>query len=316
MHAVFLDQETLAPSLDFNALDSSVTRIDYYPYTTAADTLSRIQHADIIISNKVIINADMMAQCPNLKLICVVATGTNNVDIAAAKAHGITVCNARGYCTASVVQHTFAMMLALRTQLLPYHQAVQQGRWSNSRQFCLLDYPAYELNGQTLGIVGYGELGQAIAKVATAFGMQVRIANRPNTPLQSGRDDLAALLPEIDVLSLHCPLTPDTQNLIDANALSLMKPSAILINNARGGVVNEIALANALRQQSIAGAATDVLSQEPPPADHPLLAPDLPNLIITPHVAWAGVQAQQNLLAQVVANIQAFQAGNPINQVN
>lgn len=226
------------------------------------------------------------------------------------------VCNCQGYGTAAVAQHTLMLMLNLATSFVPYHQAVQQGQWQRSSQFCLLDYPIVELAGKTLGIVGYGELGQAVAKLAEAFGMQVKIAALANRPQSASRVPFAELLPQVDFLSLHCPLTEDTRDLIGPAEFAAMKHSAFLVNCARGGIVNEAALAEALQSGQIAGAAMDVLSVEPPKQGNILLDPAIPNLILTPHSAWGSVDARQRIVQQMVENVIAFQQGQPIRQVN
>lgn len=317
MKAVFLDYESLDQhDLDLSALEASFDTLSLYPSTSQAQLLERVQHADVIISNKVIVDAATIQQCPNLKLILISATGTNNIDLIQARAQGIVVCNCQGYGTSAVAQHTLTLMLALATSLLQYDRAVQQGQWNKSPIFCLLDFPIIELEGKTLGILGYGELGQAVAKLAEAFGMKVLVGSLPNRPSDSSRIPFAALLPQVDFLSLHCPLTEDTRDLIDAKAFDAMKPSAFLINCARGGIVNEQALADALVQGKIAGAATDVLTVEPPKEGNVLLDSHLPNLIVTPHSAWGSVDARQRIVKQMVENAEAFKAGQPIRQVN
>ena len=317
MKAVFLDYESLDQhDLDLSALEASFDTLSLYPSTSQAQLLERVQHADVIISNKVIVDAATIQQCPNLKLILISATGTNNIDLIQARAQGIVVCNCQGYGTSAVAQHTLTLMLALATSLLQYDRAVQQGQWNKSPIFCLLDFPIIELEGKTLGILGYGELGQAVAKLAEAFGMKILVGSLPNRPSDSSRIPFTALLPQVDFLSLHCPLTEDTRDLIDAKAFDAMKPSAFLINCARGGIVNEQALADALTQGKIAGAATDVLTVEPPKEGNVLLDPHLPNLIVTPHSAWGSVDARQRIVKQMVENAEAFKAGQPIRQVN
>ena len=317
MKAVFLDYESLDQhDLDLSALEASFDTLSLYPSTSQAQLLERVQHADVIISNKVIVDAATIQQCPNLKLILISATGTNNIDLIQARAQGIVVCNCQGYGTSAVAQHTLTLMLALATSLLQYDRAVQQGQWNKSPIFCLLDFPIVELEGKTLGILGYGELGQAVGKLAEAFGMKVLVGSLPNRPSDSSRIPFAALLPQVDFLSLHCPLTEDTRDLIDAKAFDAMKPSAFLINCARGGIVNEQALADALVQGKIAGAATDVLTVEPPKEGNVLLDSHLPNLIVTPHSAWGSVDARQRIVKQMVENAEAFKAGQPIRQVN
>ena len=317
MKAVFLDYESLDKNdLDFGALEAAFDELALFPSTDPAQVLERVQHADVIISNKVVIDAATIQQCPNLKLILISATGTNNIDLIQARAQGIVVSNCQGYGTSAVAQHTLALMLALATSLLKYDRAVKQGEWNKASQFCLLDFPIIELEGKILGILGYGELGQAVAKLAEAFGMKVLVGSLPNRPSDASRIPFADLLPQVDFLSLHCPLTEDTRDLIDAQAFNAMKPTAFLINCARGGIVNEQALADALRQGKIAGAATDVLTVEPPKNGNVLLADDIPNLIITPHSAWGSVDARQRIVQQMLDNVEAFKAGQPIRQVN
>ena len=317
MKAVFLDYESLDQhDLDLSALEASFDTLSLYPSTSPAQLLERVQHADVIISNKVIVDAATIQQCLNLKLILISATGTNNIDLIQARAQGIVVCNCQGYGTSAVAQHTLTLMLALATSLLQYDRAVQQGQWNTSPIFCLLDFPIVELEGKTLGILGYGELGQAVAKLAEAFGMKILVGSLPNRPSDSSRIPFAELLPQVDFLSLHCPLTEDTRDLIDAKAFDAMKPSAFLINCARGGIVNEAALADALIQGKIAGAATDVLTVEPPKEGNVLLDQHIPNLIVTPHSAWGSVDARQRIVQQMVENAEAFKAGQPIRQVN
>ncbi len=317
MDAVFLDRASLdQQDLDFSPLDAIFQNFSLYDSTTAEQLLERVQHVDVVMSNKVLISAEIMAQCPQLKLILISATGTNNVDLQAAKQHGIVVCNCQGYGTAAVAQHSLMLMLNLATSFVRYQQAIQEGKWQQSSQFCLLDYPIVELSGKTLGIIGYGELGQAVAKLARAFGMTVLVGQLPQRPVQEGRIAWSELLPQVDFLSLHCPLTEETRHLIDENAFKQMKKTAFLINCARGGIVNEQALLNALQNGEIAGAATDVLSVEPPKAGNILLDAHLPNLLITPHSAWGSVDARQRIVQQMAENTQAFLQGQPIRQVN
>jgi len=317
MKAVFLDYESLdKQDLDFSQLKAAFDDLILYPSTTAEQVLARIQHVDVVISNKVIVNAEAMEQCKNLKLILISATGTNNIDLDFARSKGIVVCNCQGYGTSAVAQHTLTLMLALATSLLKYEHAVKQGEWNKSPIFCLLDFPIVELSGKTLGIIGYGELGQAVAKLSEAFEMKILVASLPNRPTHKDRIPFAELLAQVDFLSLHCPLTDETRDLIDSQAFDKMKKSAFLINCARGGIVNEQALADALRQGKIAGAATDVLSVEPPTHGNVLLAEDIPNLIITPHSAWGSVDARQRIVNQMLENVEAFKQGKVIRQVN
>ena len=315
MKAVFLDYESLDKNdLDFSALREVFTDLELYPSTLATQVLERVRHTDVVITNKVVLDAETLKQCLSLKLILISATGTNNVDLAQAKAQGITVCNCQGYGTSAVAQHTLMLMLTLATSVIQYDHAVKQGEWNKSPIFCLLDFPIVELAGKTLGILGYGELGQAVAKLAEAFGMKIIVGALPNRST-GNRVALSELLPQVDFLSLHCPLTEETRDLIDNKAIEKMKPSAFLINCARGGIVNEHDLATALRTGKIAGAATDVLSVEPPKEGNVLLANNIPNLIITPHSAWGSVDARQRIVQQLTENASAFQQGKPIRQV-
>lgn len=317
MKAVYLDYQALDKNdLDFSQLDEVFAELILYPMSTPEQVLERVKDADVIISNKVVIDSNTIEQCQNLKLILISATGTNNVDLIKAKEKGVVVCNCQGYGTAAVAQHTMSLMLALATSLLKYDRAVQQGQWNQSPIFCLLDYPIVELSGKTLGIVGYGELGQAVAKLAEAFGMKVLVAALPNRPSDASRVPFDELLTQVDFLSLHCPLTEETRDLIGEKEFNLMKNSAFLINCARGGVVNEAALKNALLDRQIAGAATDVLTVEPPKNGNILLDPTIPNLIITPHSAWGSVDARQRIVNQMLENVQGFIAGKIIRQVN
>ena len=310
MRGVFLDTDTLKlDELNTSALTATLDEWQLYRHTCAHETIERARSATVIVTNKVVIDADVIAACPALKLICVSATGTNNIDHAAAAARGIAVCNVSGYASASVAQHTFALMLALATRWHEYNRDVRNGEWSRASQFCLLHRPVTELAGKTLGIVGYGDLGQAVARLATAFGMQVLVAESRQHGVQpvagETRVTMAELLPQCDVISLHCPLTADNQGMVNCDWLTNMKPGAWLINTARGGLIDEPALAQSLRDGHLGAAALDVLSVEPPPEDHPLLASDIPNLIITPHNAWISRECRQRLLDGVVANIEA-----------
>ncbi len=308
--AVFLDLATVSrDDIDLASLEQAVSSWTYWPTTKPKDTAARIHDAEIIVSNKVILDRAIMQSCQNIRLICIAATGTNNVDLDAARELGIRVTNVAGYSTPSVVQQVFAMILSLTTRQAEYTQAIQDGRWQQSEQFCLLDFPFRELNGKRMGIVGYGGLGKAVAQVAEAFGMEVLLANRPGSEPTPGRVPLQELLPQVDILSLHCPLTEQTKDLIGEWELEQMKPDALLINCARGGVVDEAALARALIAAKIGGAGVDVLAKEPPTADNPLLQPDIPNLIVSPHVAWASQESRQRLVNEIAANMVAYLAG-------
>lgn len=315
--AVFLDHTSLdLGDLDLGVLRACFSDLQLYASTTADQVIERLQGVQVVISNKIVIDAATFAACPQLKLVLVTATGTNNIDLAAAREHGVTVCNCQGYGTPSVAQHTLLLLLALATRLADYQNAVRQGEWQKSTQFCLLDFPIVELHGKTLGLLGHGELGSAVAKLAEAFGMRVLLGQIPGRPARTDRLPLAELLPQIDALTLHCPLNEHTRDMIDAKALSLLKPGAFVVNTARGGLINEQALADALRNGHLGGAACDVLTVEPPVAGNPLLAGDIPRLIITPHSAWGAREARQRIVSQVSENAQAFFAGKPLRVVS
>ncbi len=317
MRGVFLDTATVdREDLDLSSLTSSLPDWSLRRHTSAYEVSRETRDATVVVSNKVLLNREMLQATPSLRLVCVAATGTNNVDLDAARELGITVCNARGYATTSVVEHVFSVMLAFYRHSARYQKAVREGRWHSSDAFCLHDYPIRELAGQTLGIIGHGELGSAVVNMARAFGMNILVAQRPGGTLQDGRVTLRALLAQSDVVSLHCPLTDVTRNLIDQEELTCMKDSALLINTARGGIVNEPALMKALQNGEIGGAAIDVLTEEPPSQGNPLLDVSLPNLIVTPHIAWASTHARQSLIDQVAGNILAFLDGKPRNVVN
>ncbi|MDO6562532.1 2-hydroxyacid dehydrogenase [Amphritea sp. 1_MG-2023] len=317
MKAVFLDLDSLAcDDLDLTELQAQCDEFIGYPTTQSAQVAERIATAEVVIVNKVVLDGAMLAKAKQLKHICIAATGTNNVDLLAASEQGISVSNCQGYGTASVAQHVMTLMLALHTNLIAYNQAARAGQWARAKQFCLLDYPIQELKGKTLGIVGYGNLGAGVAQLAGAFGMQVLVAQRIGGDTVAGRVALDELLPQVDVLSLHCPLTEQTRNLMDAARIAQMKTGAFLINAARGGIVNEADLADALRGGKLAGAATDVLTEEPPINGNPLLADDIPNLIITPHSAWGSVEARQRIVEQLTETVAGLKQGNLIRVVN
>ncbi len=315
--AVFLDHTSLdLGDLDLGTLRESVGELVLHASTTAEQVAEHLKGAQVAISNKVVIDAGTFAACPDLKLVLVTATGTNNVDLISAREHGVTVCNCQGYGTPSVAQHTLLLLLALATRLPDYQQAVHQGLWQKSKQFCLLDFPIVELEGKTLGLLGHGELGGAVARLAEAFGMRVLLGQIPGRPARADRLPLTELLPQVDALTLHCPLNDNTRDMIGAYELSLMKPHAFIVNTARGGLINEQALADALRNGHLGGAASDVLSVEPPVAGNPLLAGDIPRLIITPHSAWGAREARQRIVSQITENARAFFAGAPVRVVS
>lgn len=314
--AVFLDLSSIdRGDLDLTSLRRSAGRWTTHPQTPPELMVARIGDATVAVTNKAHIDRAVMTACPALRLICVAATGTNNVDLAAAAELGIVVCNVTGYATPSVVQHVLALMLALTTRLTEHATAAQDGRWAASELFCLLDFPFRELAGKTLGILGYGELGRGVARVGEALGMSIAIAQRPGGPPQEGRLPLDDLLARCDVLTLHVPLADNTRRLIGARELALMRPDALLINAARGGIVDEAALVAALRAGRLGGAGVDVLALEPPQGASPLLDRPPQNLIVTPHVAWASREARQRLIDEVARNIEAFGAGDVRNRL-
>lgn len=317
MHkAIFLDIASIhADDLDLSCLSEQLDQLDRCDNIMPEELPERLQDYEIVISNKVVLSRETLKLNPQLKLICIAASGTNNVDLTAAEELNIPVCNVRAYATHSVVQHVFTLILSLTIRLQELQTAVDQGKWSESPYFSLLEYPVVELAGKTLGIVGYGELGQAVAQMARAFGMQVLIAQRNPDDQRPHRIPLQQLLAQSDVITLHCPLIPDTQGLIQAEELKQMKSSAILINTARGGIVDEDDLLKALKTGQIAGAGLDVLSQEPPAKSHPLLVFKSASLIITPHVAWAARESRQRLLNEIARNIEAFNQGKLRNSV-
>ena len=292
-----------------------------YPVTAAGDTIQRVSGHFIAVTNKVAIDEVVLASAgaQQLKLIVVAATGTDIIDRAEASKRSIKVCNVPGYATQSVSQFTMALILELATRAHRYQQAVKNGEWQKSPVFALLNHPAIELAGKKLGIIGYGNIGRRVAQMARAFGMEVLIASRPGateaTP--ETRTPLDQLLRQSDIVSLHCPLTQQTMRLINRASLALMKPTAFLINTARGALVDEEALIQALREGRLAGAALDVISREPPPPDHPVIiaAAELDNLIVTPHTAWSAREARERLLWEVEQNISAFIKGEDRNRV-
>lgn len=288
--------------------------LSYYDRTeTEAEAIERIGDAQIILLNKVPITDAVLAACPNLKLICVLATGYNVVDYVAAAKRNIAVCNVPGYSTASVAQFTFALLLELCHRVGLHDQSVHQGDWTNCPDFCYWKTPQMELTGKTLGIIGYGAIGKAVGEIGKAFGMNVLAYSRTQYPGNS-YVSLNELLTKSDVISLHCPLFPETREMINADTLSKMKDGAILINTARGALLDEQAVADALKCGKLRGAAMDVVIEEPIPAESPLL--HAPNCIITPHMAWAPKEARQRILDITVENIQGFLSGNPKNVVN
>nr|WP_315400545.1 D-2-hydroxyacid dehydrogenase [uncultured Duganella sp.] len=310
---VFLDRDSVIANVRRPAFAHAWTE---YPATGAADAARRLldARATIAITNKVPLRADDLARLPDLRMIAVAATGTDIVDLGACRERGIVVANIRNYAVHTLPEHTFALILALRRQLVAYRQDIEAGLWQKSERFCLFGHPVSDLAGSRLGLAGYGALGKSVAHIARAFGMEVVVYNRsPVTDEGVKQVSWDELLETSDVLSLHLPLNDQTRNIICAKELIRMKRTALLINTARGGLVDEVALADALRAGVIGGAGFDVLVKEPPPEDNVLLKLRLPNFILTPHSAWASAQAMQVLADQLIDNIEAWQAGAPRN---
>jgi glycerate dehydrogenase len=312
MKAAFLDFDTVsAGDLDTSKLASTVGELKLYDIdeTKVAQMLRGVE---VVLLNKVNLSRALLASAPTIKLVALAATGTDNVDLAAARALKIAVCNVRDYCTASVSQQVWALILSLNQHVYEYARLTQGGQWSRDETGVVLSLPIRELKGRIFGVVGWGNLGQGTARIAEAFGMRVMVAERPGSrpgvsePPAPVRVPLEDLLKIADIVSLHCPLTDATRGLIGAAQLALMKPEALLINTARGGLIDGAALAAALKAKRLAGAGLDVLAREPPPADDPLLDPTLPNLLVTPHVAWAAREARQRCIDEIAANIQDF----------
>ncbi len=318
MKAVFLDFGTMGASeLDPSPLAEVVPDFKAFDSTPQDEVAERIEGVEFVFINKIRMTDEIISDARNLRFIGLTATGVDNVDLEAAKKHDVAVCNIRAYCTQSVVEHVFAVLLNLSHSIRRYDALVRSGAWQRADNFCMLEYPIRELSGMTIGIVGYGVLGSGVAEAARQFGMSVMIARRPGQAATPGdsRHDLKDVLKECDVLSLHCPLTDETRGLIGADELKLMKPTAILINTARGGLVDSGALVKALGNGTIAAAAIDVLPNEPPVGGDPLLDYAGDNLIITPHIAWGTVEARQNAIKEVAENVRAFLAGEERNRV-
>lgn len=311
---VFLDRKSLiaemrVPSFTHDWVD--------FEQTLPEDVVARLQDASIVITNKVKLPGELLAQTPGVKMIAVAATGTDNVDLGYCREHGIVVSNIRGYAVDTVPEHAFMMMLALRRNLIGWREDVHAGLWQQADQFCLFTRPVNDLHGSTLGLIGYGSLGRGMRKLAEAFGMKVLVAeHKTAATLRDGYTPFDTVLREADVISLHTPLTAETRHMISTREFSLMKPSTLLINTARGNLVDEAALIEALQSGRIGGAGFDVLAVEPPRDGNPLLDLDLPNFILTPHVAWSSREAMQTLADQLVDNIEAFVAGSPRNVVS
>ncbi|CAD6560296.1 D-2-hydroxyacid dehydrogenase [Paraburkholderia sabiae] len=317
LRVVFLDRMTIPPTTTLKELPFLHT-LTVHDSTSSDEVAQRIQEADIVITNKVKLSAEALEQAKNLRLIAIAATGTDNVDLAACDKHGITVTNVRDYAVHTVPEHTFALIFSLRRSLAAYRSAVQAGRWQESGQFCFFDYPIRDLTGSTLGVIGDGALGKATADIGRALGLKVLFS------AYKGRDDMGTLytpfekvLEESDIITLHCPVNDATRDLISHAEFAKMKRRPLLINTARGGLVNERALVRALMSNQISGAGFDVVTQEPLPADNPLNEIlNHPAFILTPHVAWASEEAIQSLADQLMDNVTAYIQGSPRNIVN
>ncbi|CAN5679707.1 D-2-hydroxyacid dehydrogenase [soil metagenome] len=308
--------------LERNTIDAEFRRPRFdhewveYGETERGQIVERLRDATIAICNKLPLREPDLSRLPKLKLIAVAATGVDNLDLGYCKSQGIAVCNTRNYAKHSLPEHVLMLMLALRRNLVAYLQEVRDSKWQQAKQFCLLNHAIHDLHGGKIGIVGYGFMGQAVAALAGSIGMQVLVAERKHPAiLREGRTEFAEVLRQSDVLTLHCPLTEETRNLIDVEEFKSMKREAILINTARGGLVREEALVEALEAGVIAGAAFDVLSEEPPRQGNILLDQHLPNLIVTPHVAWASKESMQTLADQLIVTLEAFIRGEPTNLV-
>jgi len=317
MHAVFLDLQTFNSAVKLDAIEQQVSQLTCYANTKPSEVFKRCLNADIVITNKVLLTADTLAALSQLKLICISATGYNNIDIEAANKLNIAVTNVSGYAGKSVAQYVFAQLLQYYQKTNHHNNNTEQGLWSTSDSFCYHGNGFTELAGKTLGIVGYGNLGKAVEAIALAFNMKVLVSERPKAKLvRAGRVDFNQVIEQADIISLHCPQTADTEQLINAQVLSNMKSSAVLINTARGALVDDEALLMALKNKEIAYAVLDVLAQEPPPHDHILLNSGLTNLKITAHIAWASFEAQQRLINLLSDNISAYKKGKRLNRLD
>ena len=311
----FLDFGTLGPGIDPKALEA-FGEVTYFDYTPDKDVSARLAKADIVVCNKTSLDSKVLRGAKDLRLIVLAATGTDNVDLVEARKRGIAVYNIRDYCTPSVAQHVFALILGLTHRVNAYHDLVKEGAWSRSDVFCLFDFPFRELAGRSIGLIGYGALGKGVGRVAKGFGMDVLVSGRRGD-MSTPRDRIPfrEVLQQADIVSLHCPLVAETRNMIGTEELALMKSDALLINTARGGLVDAPALVRALEEGAIGGAGIDVLPEEPPETDHPFVTARLDNLIITPHVAWAARESRQRAVTQMAENIRSFMAGEDRRRV-
>ena len=316
MKAVFLDYSTVGPGLDTSPLTTLLPDLEFFDATRIDQVLDRIRDAEFVIANKVRLGDDLISAAPNLRFIGLTATGTDNINLDSARRHDVAVCNIRGYCTRSVSEHVFGVLLMLAHNLHRYAADVRGGAWQQSENFCLLTHPVRELSSMTMGIVGYGELGSSVADKAREFDMEVIVSARPGSDvIPDDRVAFEELLERADVISLHCPLTDATHGLFGEREFGQMKSTAILINTARGGLVDSAGLSAALRNGEIAAAAVDVLPEEPPINGDPLLDYDGDNLLVTPHIAWSTDRARQDSIIQLAANVEAFLKGEERNRM-
>ncbi len=316
MKAVFLDYSTMGPNLDLEPMRRVLPDLEVFDATNDSDIGERIRDAEFVFANKFRLTPALLECAPKLRFIGLTATGTDNVNLESAKRHGIAVCNIRAYCTQSVVEHVFGLMLMLTHSIGRYNTSVRAGDWQRADDFCVLSHPIRELSAMTLGIVGYGELGQGVARIAKTFGMQVLVSARPGSSEQSdGRVPFKHVLKQADIISLHCPLNEGTHHLFSSDEFQQMKRGSFLINTARGALIDPAALVNALQSGQLAGAGIDVLSTEPPVRGDPLLDHTGDRLIVTPHIAWATNEARQNAINELAANVEAFLAGEERNRV-
>lgn len=316
MKAVFLDYSTVGSGLDTSPLTTLLPELEFFDATRGDQVLDRISDAEFVFANKVRLSDDLISAAPRLRFIGLTATGTDNINLDSARRHDVAVCNIRGYCTRSVSEHVFGVLLMLAHNLHRYAADIRGGAWQQSQNFCLLTHPVRELSSMTMGIVGYGELGSSVADKAREFDMQVIVSARPGSDaVPDDRVAFEELLEQADVISLHCPLTDATHGLFGGREFERMKSTAILINTARGGLVDSAALAAALRDGGIAAAAVDVLPEEPPINGDPLLDYDGDNLLVTPHIAWSTDRARQDSIIQLAANVEAFLKGEERNRM-
>ena len=316
MTAVFLDYSTMGDGLDLTPLTDLLPDLQIFAASTDVEVASRIRDAEFVFVNKVRLDDALFEQAPKLRFIGLTATGTDNIDTTSAARHGVAVANIRAYCTQSVTEHVFGVLLMLTHNLGRYSAAVRQGAWQQANDFCMLEYPVRELSLMTMGIVGLGDLGCSVARTARHFGMNVMVSARPGEDIvPQGRVAFDAIIEQADVVSLHCPLNEYTRGLFGAGEFRRMKSSAILINTARGALVDTAALAASLRNGEIAAAAIDVLPEEPPVDGNPLLDYEGDNLIVTPHIAWSTDRARQEAIAELAANVAAFLGGEQRNRV-